>query len=98
VYACDIKWGSTTVTHKRWWMEYLMKQMIVFSEVMIENSAWFVGEYMFSNLMGPAMDKLLNHYRLVMPIHSFFKGNTDKEYFTLDYRNLNDPIIEDHHV
>jgi hypothetical protein len=30
---------------------------------MIENSAFFLGDKMFSEMLGPVMDKHLNHYK-----------------------------------
>ena len=53
---------------------------------------------MFSNLMGPVMDKFLNGYQMLMPLSSIVNGYRDKEYFTIDYRNTKTPIIEDQHV
>ena len=62
VYNVDIKFGNSMVTHSNWFLELIMHELVLFSEVMIENSAWFFGEYMFTNLLGPVMDKFFNRY------------------------------------
>ena len=98
VFACDITFGSTQVTHKDWLLNILTKQLILFSEVVIENSAWALGKYMFEPLMGPVMDKFLNDYKMVIPVQSIVNGYHDTAYFTVDYKNTQSPIIEDHHV
>ena len=35
---------------------------------------------------------------MILPIKSAISGYDDTEWFTVDYRNLRDPIIEHHHV
>ena len=60
---------------------------------MIENTSYFLGEYMFTNELGPVIDKALNHYRIVTPIKSVIDGFNNVDYFTFDYRNVRDPVI-----
>jgi hypothetical protein len=33
-------------------------------KISVENSAYFFGEYMFSGMMGPVIEKALNEYQL----------------------------------
>jgi len=40
-----------------------MKQIFEMGKVIIENSAFFLGDKMFSSLIGPVSDNYLNHYR-----------------------------------
>jgi hypothetical protein len=62
IYNCDIKFGNSMVKHSNWLKELVMHEVVLFSEVMIENSAYFFGEAMFTNLLGPVLDKFFNRY------------------------------------
>ena len=75
-----------------------MHQLLQFSFIMIENSAWFFGEFMFTNMLGPVFDKALNHYRYVFPIFSLLDGYHDMQPFTMDMRNTMDPFVEEHSI
>ncbi len=46
-------------------------------------------------MMGPVMDKLLNHYMITFPYPSIIKGQHTEETFTLDYRNTKSPFISE---
>lgn len=62
---------------------------------MIENSAFFLGDRMFTELLGPAMDKHLNHYVFHFNQNSFVGGQHAHDSFTMDFRNVQDPYITD---
>jgi len=49
---------------------------------------------MFKNLLGPALDKALGHYRTVIPVYDIFPGNDAIEFFSMDFRNTQDPVID----
>jgi hypothetical protein len=62
VYDCDIKFGTSYLYHDNKIVAFVMHQFVYFAIVIVENSVYFVGDYIFSNMMGPIMDKALNHY------------------------------------
>ena len=52
---------------------------------------------MFSNLLGPAMDKYLNHYQQELYIPQPILGSLLHDHFIVDYRNTQDPIHDVEH-
>lgn len=74
VYDCDIKFGSSYLYHDNKLMAFVMHQFVYFAIVIIENSVYFVGDYIFSNMMGPILDKALNHYKMDVTLPSPFPG------------------------
>lgn len=42
---------------------------------------------MFTNLLGPVLDKMSNHYQLNFLIWSIADGTSNQEMFTFDFRN-----------
>ena len=48
---------------------------------------------MFSSLLGPVMDKHMNHYTHKFNQRSFIAGQGAQEEFTFDFRNTQDPYI-----
>ena len=72
-----------------------MHQFLYFGIKIIENSVYFLGEYIFSNLMGPIMDQQLNHYMFEFPYPSIIRGQQTWDGFILDYRNTKSPYISD---
>lgn len=64
VYDVKIDFGETMITNSNWFLETVFHGFIEFSIRMIENSSFFWGQYMFTNLLGPVMDKFANHYQI----------------------------------
>ena len=62
VYACDINFGSSDIQSDDWLVEFLMFEIVHFSFIVIQNTAWATGPFMFTNMLGPVLDKYLNHY------------------------------------
>ena len=50
---------------------------------------------MFSSLLGPVMEKYLDHYKQVMYFESVLPGDENWAHIELDYRNTQDPIIRE---
>jgi len=74
---------------------FFMHQFIYFGIVIIENSVYFVGQYIFTNMMGPVMDSFLNHYMFPFAFPSLVRGQNSWDIFTLDFRNTQSPYIGD---
>lgn len=64
VYGCEINFGESTIKNTDQTLEFFYHGLLEFSKVMIQNSAYFFGEYMFTNLLGPMVDEFTNHYML----------------------------------
>lgn len=95
VYFSNIDFGETQVKHSNWFTELLLGQLVELSLVIIENSTWAFGEFMFTQIMGPAMDKALNHYKWLFPIYEM---SGKKHMMYVDFRNTMDPQIFDNYV
>ena len=93
VYDCDIKFGKSYLYHDNKIVAFVMHQFVYFAIVIVENSVYFVGDYIFSNMMGPIMDKALNHYHTGVVLMSPFEGQTTKATFDFDFRNTQSPFI-----
>jgi hypothetical protein len=69
-----------------------MHSLIKLVELSIENSAYFLGDYMFTNILGPVMNAALNHYKFMMWFPSLVPGQYDKyAVLNLDYRQTFSP-------
>ena len=95
VYGCDINFGESDVVSSDWFVEFWTREVVHFSFIVIHNTAWLIGKVMFTEMLGPVMDKYLNHYRQNMVLQSPIRGQEDKaDIFTFDFRNTQDPIHE----
>ena len=65
---------------------------------MIENSTWLLGEYMFTNILGPILDRSLFFYRFFLPIHSLIPGNNGVDFTIIDFRQTETPVIEENYI
>jgi hypothetical protein len=93
VYDCDIKFGKSYLYHDNKIVAFVMHQFVYFAIVIIENSVYFVGDYIFSNMMGPIMDQMLNHYTTSVVLKSPFAGQHSSALFEFDFRNTQSPFI-----
>lgn len=74
-YGADIKFGESYLYHDNTWVAIFMHQVVQFGLVIIENSVYFVGEYIFTNMAGPVLTNFLNDYQLPLNhIPSPFRG------------------------
>lgn len=98
VYNVKISLGESTITNSNWFLEAIFHGFVKFSCVMIENSSWFWGDYMFTNMLGPVLDKIANHYQMPVVFKSLIEGTANQHMFFVDYRNTRDPEIMDNHI
>ena len=71
-----------------------MHQVVQFALVIVENSVYFVGEYIFTNMAGPVLTTFLDDYQFPLnDLPSPFHGQNTKASFTLDYRQTIDPYL-----
>jgi hypothetical protein len=93
----DINFGESNFVQDNWLLEAVTFEIIQFSFVVIHNTAWLLGKYMFSNMLGPAMDKYLNHYQEDVFVPQPIFGSLLRDHFVVDYRNTHDPIHDVEH-
>lgn len=74
VYSADIHFGESYLYHDNPITAFVMHQFIYFGIVIIENSVYFVGQYIFTNMAGPVMDSFLNHYMFPFAFPSLVRG------------------------
>ena len=98
VYSCEINFGDSYLYHDNPVLAFIMHQFIYFGIVIVENSVYFVGEYIFSDMLGPVMDDLLHHYRYEFVFPSLVRGQNTYDVFEVDYRNTWSPQLYDGHI
>ena len=98
VYDVDVKFGSSYLYHDNKIMAFVMHQFVYFAIVIIENSVYFVGDYIFSEMMGPVVDKMLGHYKTGITLHSPFPGQTTSANYEFDFRNTMSPYIGEGYI
>ena len=74
VKSCHISFGNTHIYHDSPLIAILMHQVIYYLKVVIENSVYFVGDQIFTNLLGPVIDYFLNDYIFPIQFQSLIKG------------------------
>lgn len=74
VYAIDIKFGKSYFYHDNAIVAFVAHQFVEFAIVIIENSTYFVGQYIFTGMLGPVLTSFLNNYQMNLPINDFFPG------------------------
>ena len=93
VYAIDIKFGNSYFYHDNAIVAFIMNQFVEFAIVVIENSTYFVGQYIFTSMLGPLMTSFLNNYTVNFPIKDILPGQTGSDNFILDFKHTTRPYI-----
>jgi len=93
VYDTSITFGQSYLYHTNMWLSILMHQVVYFTIVCFENSVWFMGDYVFSKMLGPVVDDLLDDYTTRITLPSPFKGQTTEAEFKFDFKNTDAPSI-----
>ena len=74
VYAIEIKFGNSYFYHDNMIVAFVMNQFVEFAIVIVENSTYFVGKYIFTSMLGPLMTSMLDGYKMKLPVQDFFPG------------------------
>lgn len=93
VYKVDIDFGKTMVYHDNKIIAFFMHQIFEFGTKVVQNSLYFLGGSIFSSVLGPIMDRALNHYRMPLTLKSPLLGQTTQGHFVFDYRNVYSPVL-----
>ena len=94
VYSMKIEVGNSAFWHDDEWLKLFLEQFTNFALVMVENSAYFIGDILFTKMGEPVLTSFLNDYKLPLRgMPSPFQGQTATADFELDYRQTADPFI-----
>lgn len=74
-YDLKINLGESFLYFENWFTQFLMWQAMEFVFVMVQNSIYFIGTFIFTDMAEPLVDKFLNSYQLPMWLRSPFPGH-----------------------
>jgi hypothetical protein len=72
--SCLIDFGNSYLYHDNVIVEFIMHEILYLGIVVIENSVYYLGDYVLSSMMGPILDEYLNHYSIDFGYPSLVKG------------------------
>lgn len=93
VFSSMIDFGESMLYHTDWFQEALFHQTIKFLLVIIQNSVWIAGQYIFSNMFEPILTRFLREYKMHLWLKSPFDGQYMWDLFEIDYRQTRQPVI-----
>ena len=94
IYSCKLSVGESYFYHDDVFMAFFMHQIVEITIVIIENSIYFIGDYVLNGVMEPVMTGMMNKYTFELPIESPFIGQRAKSTFKFDFRNTKSPDIQ----
>ena len=65
--------------------------MVKYIMVIVQNSIYFLGDYILTGMLEPPLTKILNNYQLPVHLGNFFEGQHSKDNFVLDFR-MTEPV------
>ena len=89
----DISFGKSYLYHDNKIVAFVMHQFIYFGIIIVENSAYFAGNILFSRFLGPMMDEALNHYSTSFFLDSPLNGQETWAVFDFDWKSTQSPVI-----
>lgn len=95
VYNTKLTFGDSFIHHEDPLTAFCLFQVLEFAFIMIRNSVFLIGQYIFTDMLGPVIDKFLNHYHFDFYIWSPFKGQDKYSIMSFDYRSTKSPTIGD---
>lgn len=98
VYNCKLNFGDSYLYHDNSFVAFFMHQYIYYTLIVIENSVYFVGQYIFTHMLGPVLDEMMNHYRTNIRLPSPLLGQTSSDIFSFDFRSVRSPNIQEGYV
>ena len=92
-----MKFGDSYVYHENFWAKFIMHQVLQFGMIMVENTASFCGELIFSQIGEPVLTSFFNQYQYIArQVPSPLKGQElTLADFGFDWRLTNDPVIRE---
>lgn len=91
VYDSNMKFGESFLHHDNVFCEIIFHQLIKFGLVVIQNSVYFAGDYIFSDMFEPILTSALNEYRQPFRLINPFNGQTLSDSFEIDWHPTQEP-------
>lgn len=89
----QVSFGASSVKHDNWLMTLIMRQVIDLAMVIVENSSYFLGKYVYADQMEPILTYAMNDYKLPFTLPNLLPGQSVASDFELDFRNTYKPFI-----
>ena len=70
----DIDFGNTYLYHDNKIVAFFMHQFLYFGILMVQNSVYFLGDFIFNHIGGDILDKAFNDYWTFIHLPSPFPG------------------------
>ena len=64
IWATDLKWGETKIYHENWFAMIMLDQWVKLTMVIIQNSMYFLGDYIMNGMLEPPLTQLANYYQI----------------------------------
>lgn len=100
IWATELNWGETTVYHDNFLLALMFDQWIKFTLIIMQNSMYFMGNYILNGMLEPPLTQFLNFYQVPLHLNNFFPGQDATADFFLDMRHQvsQDPVIGTGHM
>jgi hypothetical protein len=92
-----MKFGNSYYYHDNWMLAFVMHQFVEFAMIMIENTAYFCGELILSQIGEPVLTSFFNDYQMIfrqMP-SPLLGQEASKGDFAFNWRLTSDPVIKE---
>ena len=86
VNSVNLHWGSSAFYHTDWFWSLLLDTWLRYVLVIIENSIYFLGDYIFTDMMTHPLAELLNYYYIPITLPHIAPGQHGGAHFNLDVR------------
>lgn len=95
IYYTKLNFGDSFLHHEDPFTAFCLFQIVDFSLIMIRNSVFLIGQYIFTDMLGPIINDFLNNYTFDFYIWSPFMGQNKYTIMSFDYRQTRTPYIGD---
>ena len=86
MYDVYIGFGESFLHHENWFTAICLFQFVEMAKIAVRNSIYLFGDYILTDMLGPVMDKFLNHYHFDFVFHSPLDGQNTYSLMQLDFR------------
>lgn len=87
IWATDLKWGESKIYHENWFAMIMLDQTVKLTMIVIQNSLYFLGDYIMNGMIEPPMTQLANYYQFPVHLPQAFNGQEASADFMLDFRH-----------
>lgn len=70
----EVSFGASEIKHDNWLMTIIMRQVVDLAMVIVENSSYFLGKYVYADQMEPILTYAMNDYKLPFTLPNLLPG------------------------